>query len=84
MASRAKTLIDRLNQLERLGLLEDAQSWLVWRNLRNRLVHEYVKNPESFVDALRVGHEYAAALLTVVARLDAWLRQLGIDEKVLA
>ena len=77
-------MIDRLNQVERLGLLDDAQDRPAWRNLRNRLVHEHVENPEDFVDAFRVGSEYAAALLAVVARIDAWLRQLGIDEKALS
>jgi hypothetical protein len=84
VGQEGRTLIDRLNQVERLGLLDDAQAWLAWRNLRNRLVHEYVENPEDFVDALRVGHEYASALRTVVARIEAWLQHLGIDEKVLS
>jgi len=83
VGQQGRSMIDRLNQVERLGLLDDAQAWLAWRNLRNRLVHEYVENPEDFVDALRVGREYVAALLNVVARIDAWLRQLGIGEKVL-
>ena len=84
VGQQGRSMIDRLNQVERLGLLDDAQQWLAWRNLRNRLVHVYVEHPEDFVDALRVGREYAAALLTVVARIDAWLRQLGIDEKALS
>lgn len=84
VGQQGKSLIDRLNQLERLGLLDDAQLWLAWRNLRNRLVHEYVENPEDFVDALQVAREYSAALGAVVARVDEWLRQLGIDETVLS
>ena len=84
VGQQGRSMIDPLNQVERLGLLDDAQQWLAWRNLRNRLVHVYVEHPEDFVDAFRVGREYAAALLTVVARIDAWLRQLGIDEKALS
>ena len=84
VGQEGRTLIDRLNQVERLGLLDDAQAWLAWRNLRNRLVHEYVENPGDFVDAMRAGHENASALRTVVARIEAWLRHRGIDEKVLS
>lgn len=31
---------DRLNRLEKLGFLE-VESWLEWREIRNRLAHEY-------------------------------------------
>jgi uncharacterized protein YutE (UPF0331/DUF86 family) len=54
VGQRGGTLIDRLNQLERLGLLSDAQRWLAWRNLRNRLVHEYVDH----ADELLVARDY--------------------------
>ena len=77
------SLIDRLNQLERLGLLEDAQAWLAWRNLRNRLVHEYVENPQDFVDALLLGRGYATSLGRVVDRIAGWLHGIGIDEQAL-
>lgn len=47
---------DRLNRLEKLRYL-DVDSWLGWREVRNRLAHEYPDQPE-----LRF-----AALLTVIA-----------------
>ena len=84
VGQQGKSLIDRLNQIERLGLLEDAQAWLAWRNLRNRLVHEYVETPEDFVDSLRIARDYSAALGEVVALINEWLRNLGIDETVLS
>lgn len=78
VGQRGGTLIDRLNQLERLGLLSDAQSWLAWRNLRNRLVHEYMDEAAEFADALLVARDYAASLCDVVDRIEAWLNQLGV------
>jgi predicted nucleotidyltransferase len=84
VGQQGSTLIDRLNQMERLGLLDDAQAWLVWRNLRNRLVHEYTERPEELVDVLHVAQGYATSLCQVVRRVDAWLRGLGIDEQALA
>jgi len=36
---------DRLNRLEKLGYL-DVENWLSWREIRNRLAHEYPDQPE--------------------------------------
>ncbi len=36
---------DRLDRLEKLGFL-DVEDWLQWRDVRNRLAHEYPDQPE--------------------------------------
>ena len=38
---QAMTRRDQANQLERLGVVEDADEWIGAAELRNRLVHEY-------------------------------------------
>ena len=43
---------DRLNRLEKLGYL-DVDNWLAWREVRNRLAHEYPDQPELRFAALR-------------------------------
>ena len=35
------TLIDKLNRLEKLGYLHDAQWWSLLKDLRNELSHDY-------------------------------------------
>ncbi len=52
---------DRLNRLEKLGYL-DAQAWLRWRAVRNRLAHEYPDAPALRLAALRAGIAAAAEL----------------------
>jgi uncharacterized protein with HEPN domain len=44
--------IDNLNKMEKLGLLSSMLDWVEARNLRNRLVHEYVEDPEEFASAI--------------------------------
>ena len=43
---------DNLNRMEKLGLLDSVDDWLEARNLRNRLIHEYMQDPGEFVQAL--------------------------------
>jgi len=49
---RPGAAIDNLNRAERLGLVSDVDQWLAARRLRNRLVHEYMEDPEDMAAAL--------------------------------
>ena len=39
-----KSFIDRLNMLEKLGYINDAQHWFTYRKARNSVAHEYPEN----------------------------------------
>ena len=84
LGQQGRSLIGRLNLLERLGLREHAQSPLAWLNIGNQFVHGYVENPEDFHDSSRIARDYSAALGAVVARIDEWRQNLGIDERELS
>lgn len=47
------SVIDNLNRMEKLGLMASVDDWIEARNLRNRLVHEYMRDPAEFADALK-------------------------------
>lgn len=40
------TAIDNLNRMEKLGFVQCSDEWVELRHLRNRLVHEYMEDPE--------------------------------------
>jgi len=65
---------DRLNRLEKLGYL-NADDWLRWRELRNRLSHEYPNQPElrfaTLLATVVAAHELVAAYAAWRLRLDA-------------
>ncbi|MEY8688686.1 MAG: hypothetical protein AB9M53_02235 [Leptothrix sp. (in: b-proteobacteria)] len=63
---------DRLNRLEKLGYL-DVDAWLRWRDLRNRLAHEYPDQPELRFAALLAAIDSAAELLDTYQRWRAKL-----------
>lgn len=59
--------IDNVARAERLGWIIDGQAWFDARQLRNRMIHEYVRDPEVLAAALSAGHA-AVALLVGSAR----------------
>jgi len=66
---------DRLNRLEKLGFL-DVDSWLFWREVRNRLAHEYPDQPELRFAALLAAIEAAQGL---VALCQSWRNRLQTE-----
>lgn len=61
--------IETLNRAERLGVLTSTERWLEVRNLRNRLVHEYMTEPAKFVEDLALAKEYSLMLMETFNRL---------------
>ncbi|AJP48552.1 hypothetical protein PG1C_09055 [Rugosibacter aromaticivorans] len=68
--------IETLNRAERLGVLASTERWLEMRNLRNRLVHEYMSDPAKFAEDLALAKEYSLMLMETFNRVrqDAMIR----------
>lgn len=54
--------IDNLRKLERIGLIENAEAWVEMRQLRNRLVHEYIRRPDLMLQQLLKAKDLAVEL----------------------
>lgn len=58
------SVLDNLDRAHRLGLLQEpAEIWLAVRALRNRMVHEYIRQPELLADAVNAAHRAIPMLL---------------------
>lgn len=68
-AEEPGTQLEALNRAERLGVLESAERWLEARALRNRLVHEYMEDPEAFAQDLRLAEQYCDLLVDTYHRV---------------
>lgn len=66
-------MIDRLNRLEKLGFIE-VDDWLRWREIRNRLAHEYPDHPETRFAAIASA---IAAATDLAAAYRAWRARLN-------
>lgn len=49
--------IDKLSRAERLGGLTSADTWLALRRMRNRMIHDDVRDVEEFAQALNSAHD---------------------------
>lgn len=49
---RTGSQFDNLARAEKLGWLDSMDAWVALRELRNRLIHEYVDEPERLLQAL--------------------------------
>jgi len=69
LAETPGSQIETLNRAERLGVLTSAERWLEMRNLRNRLVHEYITDSVKFAQDLALAKEYSLILIDTFNRL---------------
>ena len=65
----AGSAIDNLNHADRLGLVDRPDDWIVMRQLRNRLVHEYMEDAVDFASVLNDALRLASDLVETVDRI---------------
>jgi len=63
LAEKPGSALDNLNRVEKLGLLTSVVEWLDMRNLRNKLVHEYMVDAGEFAIALNQAHVVVTLLV---------------------
>lgn len=66
------TQLDNLFRAEKMGWLESAQSWIENRELRNRLIHEYMESPEDLLEALKQALNGVTVLREAQRRLSSY------------
>jgi len=58
------TFIDKLNRLEKLGVIDSTDTWMMMRQMRNHLSHEYPNQPELTAEYLNKAFESGQTLLS--------------------
>lgn len=77
MGERSHTMVENLEQAQRLGWLPSVNDWLAARYLRNQMVHEYIEDPAIMQAALAAAHEFVPMLTHVRSQLAAVAAQRG-------
>ena len=63
------TQLDNLLRAEKLGWIESTQTWIELRELRNRLIHEYMESADDLLDALRQALDGVSVLTATQLRM---------------
>ena len=63
--------LDNLLRAEKLGWMESTQTWIELRELRNRLVHEYMESADDLLDALQQALQGVSILTKTQVRMAA-------------
>ena len=67
------SVLDNLDRAARLGLLaQPSETWLAARALRNRMVHEYIRNPVLLAQAVQEAHGQVPMLVAFVQACAAY------------
>lgn len=69
---RPGAALDNLSRMEKLGLLASVVDWIEARNRRNRLVHEYMRDPDDFAGALNRARESGSLLVRTYDNLNRY------------
>ena len=71
LAEPVAAAIDNLNRAERLGWISSVDGWIEVRRLRNRMIHEYVRDPAELASALTAAHAAVPMLASAAAAMAA-------------
>ena len=67
--------LDNLLRAEKLGWIESTQVWIELRELRNRLVHEYMESVDDLLDALQQALQGVHILTETQLRMAAYAQK---------
>lgn len=76
-AKQSDTLRDRLLAMQKLEIVEDIDSWMEARLLRNKIAHAYL--PEEIKDIYQQVYDGSGEIFAVTQRLKAYLSRIKQD-----
>lgn len=69
VGERTATAADNLNRAEKLALITSAETWMVLRDLRNQMIHEYIEDLDHLAEALNRGHQLVETISSDAERI---------------
>jgi uncharacterized protein with HEPN domain len=67
--------LDKLNKLEKYGIISDSLQWIEMRKARNIVEHEYPDNSELVAKTLNLIFKYCPGLINIKEKLFAQMHK---------
>jgi hypothetical protein len=71
--TRSIPFIDLLSRLEALNLIDNAKDWLLLRETRNIVTHEYPFNQEDVIEGLNLLSQHYGLILTIWKQVNGYV-----------
>lgn len=71
-----RPMLDKLNRLEKLGYIQNAEAWQSIRNTRNKFAHDYPDDWERNAALINVACEVAIEMHNILAKIEAKLKKI--------
>ena len=73
------SVLDNLDRAARLGLMtQPSETWVAARALRNRMVHEYIRNPDLLAQAVNEAHRAVPMLVALAESCARYAASRGL------
>jgi|TARA_B100000929_G_scaffold283783_1_gene265258 uncharacterized protein with HEPN domain len=76
LGESANALLINLNKAEKYGWLDSAEEWISLRQLRNKMIHEYIEEAVILHSALTTAHQNVEVLKVFAENLMLQVQQL--------
>ena len=76
LGESASALLINLNKAEKYGWLDSAEEWISLRQLRNKMIHEYIEEAVILHSALTTAHQNVEVLKVFAENLMLQVQQL--------
>ena len=70
------SLVDVLDKLEKFQIIEDGSEWMMFRKLRNQLMHEYPNNEDEILEGILLAIEAYDKMLMIFDKIVAYHRRV--------
>ena len=72
------SLIDILDKLEKLEIIKDADRWINYRAIRNKLTHEYPDNQEEVIEGINLAIMYFEEISLVLNSIKSYIKEKNL------
>jgi len=72
------SMLDVLDRMEKLALIESADQWMEYRNLRNVLAHEYPDNEDDIIEGIKIAMQVFVAVESCFRHVISYMKERNL------